>query len=346
MADGLNKILSEIEDETGVFAAVFSDSGVILGASTYSVIPSFPVLPSTEESFCHEGYYYHILNVLGKRYYVVVCDGANARTFAVMVGKSVMQSLSLPTEVGAGEIMKQILSGQAEAKDVKRLREEFKYPTGKYFVLALSSYKDCDSALSVLSILSDSCYDYFSVTENGIIAYVKYFSEAEEQNILEFARTVRESAYNETGALLTVCAGEAVSDVGQVGESYFSALVGLKTALKLNYGKTVFSYREFLIVDMLAALPVKTLEGYRKRLLRSEVVAVMEDVELTETVGTFLNCSLNVSETARALFIHRNTLSYRLNKIEKDTGLDVRSFSDAVTFRILEFLYKTGEAEK
>ena len=61
---------------------------------------------------------------------------------------------------------------------------------------------------------------------------------------------------------------------------------------------------------------------------------------MTETAEAFLESSLNVSETSRNLFMHRNTLMYRLDKIERVTGPNIRKFSDAVTFRILSVLYK------
>ncbi len=67
---------------------------------------------------------------------------------------------------------------------------------------------------------------------------------------------------------------------------------------------------------------------------------VFEDEEMLNTAESFLQSSLNVSETSRNLYMHRNTLLYRLDKIEKITGLNIRSFSDAVSFRVLTILYR------
>ena len=67
---------------------------------------------------------------------------------------------------------------------------------------------------------------------------------------------------------------------------------------------------------------------------------VFEDDDMMETAERFLENSLNISETARELFMHRNTLMYRLDKIERITGLNIRKFSDAVTFRVITILYK------
>ena len=67
---------------------------------------------------------------------------------------------------------------------------------------------------------------------------------------------------------------------------------------------------------------------------------IFEDEEMLETAEAFLQSSLNISETSRNLYMHRNTLLYRLDKIEKATGLNIRLFSDAVSFRVLSILYK------
>ena len=64
--------------------------------------------------------------------------------------------------------------------------------------------------------------------------------------------------------------------------------------------------------------------------------------EMVQTIDKFFECHLNVSEAARQLYIHRNTLVYRLDKVQKQTGLDLRSFEDAVTFKILMELKKVG----
>ena len=71
-----------------------------------------------------------------------------------------------------------------------------------------------------------------------------------------------------------------------------------------------------------------------------EAKSMFADSEMVTTAEEFLNTSLNVSETSRNLYMHRNTLMYRLDKIERATGLDVRKFQDAMTFRLIMILHK------
>ena len=102
----------------------------------------------------------------------------------------------------------------------------------------------------------------------------------------------------------------------------------------------VHSYREYLLVKMLEDVPKSRLKEYTEQFRVSRAEEVLEDREMSATAEAFLESSLNLSETARNLFMHRNTLTYRLDKIERITGLDIRKFSDAVTFRVITILYR------
>ena len=76
------------------------------------------------------------------------------------------------------------------------------------------------------------------------------------------------------------------------------------------------------------------------KFLSAEVISIMKDKELIDCINAFLNNNLNISETSRNAFLHRNTLLYRIDKIHKTTGLNVRKFEDAMTFRILNIIYE------
>ena len=74
--------------------------------------------------------------------------------------------------------------------------------------------------------------------------------------------------------------------------------------------------------------------------LTSSILTVMKDTDLIECINAFFNNNLNISETSRNAFLHRNTLLYRIEKIYAKTGLNIRNFDDAITFKILLFIYK------
>ena len=347
MYSQLTKTLKEIEKDTGVFSAVFSDRGVVLSASREDNVPAFPVVGATEGAFSQGGFYFYPTKNGDKRYVIAVNDCDEAKVHATLISHAIANSLLGATSVSEADLIKLVLSGNGDSSDVKRLIEEFNRPDGNYFVMTLSSFKHHEGIQSVLTALVDSPYDVITETEAGIIAFVKHVDAGKtDVNPMEFAHSLAESVFGEAGVRLSVCVGDVVHGLNALSNSYYSALIGLKTAFRMNYTKSVFSYRDFVVVDLLASIPHKLLDVHRKTLIKPSFIATVEDQELAETAEAFFNCSLNVSETARSLFIHRNTLMYRLNKIERETGLNIRSFSDALAFRVMQMLYKTGEKDE
>ena len=96
----------------------------------------------------------------------------------------------------------------------------------------------------------------------------------------------------------------------------------------------------YVLVKMLEEIPKFKLMEYLDILAPKEAKQVFSDEDMLSTAEEFLDSSLNVSETSRKLFMHRNTLMYRLDKIEKLTGLNIKNFPDAVTFRLITILIK------
>ena len=98
-------------------------------------------------------------------------------------------------------------------------------------------------------------------------------------------------------------------------------------------GKTV-NYSE-----VVAALPKSVREMLTSGFEMKKFAKIFEDQSMMQTVEAYLDSGMNISETARGLYMHRNTLMYRLNNIRKHTGLDLSKFGDAVTFKLLHYLY-------
>ena len=100
----------------------------------------------------------------------------------------------------------------------------------------------------------------------------------------------------------------------------------------------MYSYNDYILIRILSDTPKPLLIKYFDSLLEKNGSEVLADPELMNTAEEFMKNSLNISETSRNMYIHRNTLIYRLDKIEKETGLNLRVFGDAVTFNLLQIL--------
>lgn len=149
-----------------------------------------------------------------------------------------------------------------------------------------------------------------------------------------------QSLYEELGVKASVGIGCEMKSFVEIASSYRQASTAVRVSALFSSESKVHTYREYLLVKMLEDLPKDRLKEYMEQFYVESADEVFEDQDMMETAERFLENSLNISETSRDLFMHRNTLMYRLDKIERITGLNIRKFSDAVTFRVITILYK------
>ena len=132
---------------------------------------------------------------------------------------------------------------------------------------------------------------------------------------------------------MRVAYGTLVDELRDVSRSYKEASVALEVGRVFYAEKNILAYDRLGIGRLIHQLPASLCEMFLKEVFEGDAVDLFEEDELT-TVYTFFDNNLNISETSRQLYVHRNTLVYRLEKIQKRTGLDVRVFDDALTFKI------------
>ena len=167
------------------------------------------------------------------------------------------------------------------------------------------------------------------------IAFLVDMSEVDDRaDLIDYASAAQESALSESGCGILIGIGGCASDLMGLHTSYQQALQALETGRVFQPTQTVFDYQRMLMPRFLSELPSELAARYHDMLFNAETAKLFSD-ELLETVNMFFEKDLNLSDTARQLYIHRNTLTYRLDKIAKITGLDLRHFDDAVTFKML-----------
>lgn len=170
------------------------------------------------------------------------------------------------------------------------------------------------------------------------IAVVRFSDD--EQSAFEFGQFVWQSLYEELGIHASIGIGCEVASFSAIAHSYSQAVTAVRVSNLFRDTGEVHSYREYLLVKMLEDVPKNRLEEYVEQFHIGNIDEVFGDEEMSATAEAFLESSLNISEASRNLFMHRNTLMYRLDKIERETGLNIRKFSDAVTFRILSVIHR------
>ena len=156
---------------------------------------------------------------------------------------------------------------------------------------------------------------------------------------LEFAQAMQESLLTETGHGVIVGIGGKARDLSALHACYQQAVRAIAIGRVFCEEQTVFDFGAMLLPRFLAELSPQIAEHYH-RLLFNPSTARLFNEEMLRTIRAFFQKDLNLSDTARQLYIHRNTLVYRLDKVQRETGLDLRKFDDAVTFKILMDMQK------
>ncbi len=136
-----------------------------------------------------------------------------------------------------------------------------------------------------------------------------------------------------------VAYGTVVNEIKEVSRSYKEARMALDVGKIFFEGDNIIAYATLGIGRLIYQLPIPLCKMFIKEIFGSHSPDDFDEETLT-TINKFFENSLNVSETSRQLYIHRNTLVYRLDKLQKSTGLDLRVFEDAITFKIALMVVK------
>lgn len=142
-------------------------------------------------------------------------------------------------------------------------------------------------------------------------------------------------------AMVNVCVGigSVTDDLRGISTSYREAQLAIEIGRVFDNDKEILNYEALGIGRLIYQLPVKLCQMYLDEVFKNGSIEKL-DQETILTIQKFFDNSLNISETSRRLFIHRNTLVYRLDKIQKLTGLDLRQFDDAIIFKVAMMVKK------
>lgn len=209
-----------------------------------------------------------------------------------------------------------------------------------YYVFAVH----CAAARSgVAEYLSAMCgeHDFVADMTEGITAFCKEVNDdADYRSAGELAAVLKENISEEIKGNVKIGVGGVAHGVSELPLYYAFAKSALVGGAEFDPESGIYSYKEYALIKTLSGLPSVDKEQYVKTVLDRSYRDVLADAELVTAADAFIKHSLNISEASRSMYVHRNTLIYRLDKIEKLTGLNIRNFNDAMTFRIACLLYK------
>ena len=209
------------------------------------------------------------------------------------------------------------------------------------FIIETLHEKDNAALENVRSILGGKSKDFITAVDEKNIIVVKELSEKEgnrelEKMACEMLDTLRNEG-DEEQIRIAYCT--IVNDIKEVSKSYKEAKLALDVGKIFFDEKDIIAFTTLGIGRLIYQLPIPLCKMFIKEIFEGKSPDEFDEEALT-TINKFFENSLNVSETSRQLYIHRNTLVYRLDKLQKSTGLDLRVFEDAITFKIALMVVK------
>ena len=209
------------------------------------------------------------------------------------------------------------------------------------FIIGTSHEKDNAALENVRNLLGGKSKDFITAVDEKNIIVVKELTEKDGAKELEkMAKEMLDMLKEDTkDEQIRIAYGTIISDIKEVSKSYKEAKLALDVGKIFFAEKDIVAFTTLGIGRLIYQLPIPLCKMFIREIFEGKSPDDFDEETLT-TINKFFENSLNVSETSRQLYIHRNTLVYRLDKLQKSTGLDLRVFEDAITFKIALMVVK------
>ena len=340
----IHSSIDELKAITKVDLCVVSDTGSVV-ASTFrdenlssQMIVSFASSPADSQVIGKQ----HLLKVYdeGEMAYIVIAQGFGEDVY--MIGKiavSQIQNLivAYKERFDRNNFFQNLLLDNMLLVDIynraKQLHVEAEASRAVYIIEAKA---DGDTALTELlkSFFTTQTGDYITaVDEKNVILVKALEADDDYDSLYRTANMIVDMINTELMVNVKVAYGTIVTSLKDVSKSYKEAKMALEVGKIFYAEKCIVAYHTLGIGRLIYQLPVNLCKIFIEEIFGEGQLPDLDEETLT-TVNKFFENNLNVSETSRQLFVHRNTLVYRIEKLQKSTGLDVRVFDDALTFKI------------
>jgi len=208
------------------------------------------------------------------------------------------------------------------------------------FLVETKQHKDENALATIRNIFSARTRDFITALDDSGIIVVRELQSTESYEELEgIACMLVDMLNTEAMTSAWVSYSNVADDIMELSDAYKEARTALEVGKIFYADKNVFGYNRLGIGRLIYQLPTQVCDMFVNEIFGEESLDSIDD-ETLNIIRTFFENNLNLSETSRQLYIHRNTLVYRLDKLQKSTRLDLRVFEDAITFKIALMVVK------
>ena len=334
MKDAVNRIIGVI-DENGVVIAC--SELVKIGEVRSGLREEFAF---TNDAVVSGGYTYRPLGNSSRVEYAVFVEGDDklAEKMSTLISVSLNNIKNLYEEkYDKNALIKNIIMDNILPSDIYIKSKELRLNAEverSVFLIKFHTKNDLVPYDMVQNLFPDKNKDtVISIGEHDIVLVKEVKASMEARDLEQIAKELSDTLSTEFYAQVSVGIGTVVDNIKDLARSYKEAVVALEVGKIFDNEKNINSYENLGIGRLIYQLPTTLCEMFLQEVFKKGSLESL-DRETLSTIQCFFENNLNVSETSRKLFVHRNTLVYRLEKIRKITGLDLREFEHAITFKV------------
>ena len=338
-------VIHQMKDAVDRIIGVVDENGVIIACSELIKIGEIrqgirDELIYTSDIVVSGGYTYRPIGISTKSEYIVFVEGEdkNAEKTSKLLSISLSNIKNLYDEkYDKGSFIKNIILDNILPSDIYIKSKELHFNTEEVRIVFLIKFlgkTDMMPFEMLQNMFPDRSKDYvISVGEHDIVLVKDIKAGTDIKEIEKLATNIADTISTEFYAKVSIGISTTVDNIKDLARAYKEAQVALEVGKVFETEKNIISYENLGIGRLIYQLPTTLCEMFLQEVFKKGSLETL-DRETLMTIQSFFENNLNVSETSRKLFVHRNTLVYRLEKIRKITGLDLREFENAVTFKV------------
>ncbi len=344
-------IIHQMKDAVDRVIGVIDENGVVISCSELGKIGESrnnvrDELAYTGETVTRDGYTYRPLGNSANAEYIVFVEGEDrkAESTSMILAISLANIKNLYDEkYDKGSFLKNIILDNILPSDIYMKSKELHFLNDVQrivFLIKFHSKSDIMPFDIIQNMFPDKNKDYvISVGESDVVLISEVKGYCDMREMEKIARQIADTLNTEFFARVSIGIGTAVTNIKDLATSFKEAQVAIEVGKVFDTEKNIISYENLGIGRLIYQLPTTLCEMFMHEVFKKGSLESL-DHETLSTIQAFFENNLNVSETARKLFVHRNTLVYRLEKIRKLTGLDLREFEHAITFKVALMVQK------